>query len=188
MQVASNPNLVDESYKGTPGKLCLLDSIVDKMETSGPKAIIWTGFTENVSRIAQRYPQMRPARVHGQLSIADRTRDLDRFMEDPGCRILVATPGAAKEGLTLTVANHALFFDRTFSLDDYLQAQDRIHRISQTNECVVENWWQSARLTNGWGSYCQPRNWLPRWSRGTLPVTSTGSKQRTHSTKCCKRF
>ena len=109
------------------------------METNGPKAIIWTGFTKNVSRIAQRYPQMRPARVHGQLSIADRTRDLDRFVEDPSCRILVATPGAAKEGLTLTVANHALFFDRTFSLDDYLQAQDRIHRISQTNECVVEN-------------------------------------------------
>ena len=60
VQVASNPNLVDESYKGTPGKLGLLDSIVGKMETCGPKAIIWTGFTENVSRIAQRYPHMRP--------------------------------------------------------------------------------------------------------------------------------
>ena len=60
VQVASNPSLVDESYKEIPGKLCLLDSIVDKMETCGPKAIIWTGFTKNVSRIAQRYPQMRP--------------------------------------------------------------------------------------------------------------------------------
>lgn len=139
VQVASNPNLVDDSYDGTPGKLSVLDSIVHKMDTSGPKTIIWTGFTENVSRIGQRYPEMRPARIHGRLSIVDRTRNLDRFMEDPSCRILVATPGAAKEGLTLTVANHALFFDRTFSLDDYLQAQDRIHRISQTNECVVEN-------------------------------------------------
>jgi len=51
----------------------------------------------------------------------------------------VATPGAAKEGLTLTVANHAVFFDRSFSLDDYLQAQDRIHRISQTQTCFVWN-------------------------------------------------
>ena len=139
VQVASNPNLVDHSYEGTPGKFCVLDSIVRNMHTFGPKTIIWTGFTENVNRIAQRYPGMRPVRVHGRLSIADRTRDLDRFMEDPNCRLLVATPGAAKEGLTLTVANHALFFDRTFSLDDYLQAQDRIHRISQTNECVIEN-------------------------------------------------
>ena len=139
VQVASNPNLVDDSYTGTPGKFCALDSIVSNMPSSGPKAIIWTGFTGNVSRIAHRYPDMRPARVHGQLSIAERTRDLDRFMEDPNCRLLVATPGAAKEGLTLTVANHALFFDRTFSLDDYLQAQDRIHRISQTEDCLVEN-------------------------------------------------
>lgn len=139
VQVASNPNLVDEGYEGTPGKLSVLDSIVSNLEASGPKSIIWTGFTENVGKIAQRYPMMRPARVHGGLSIADRTLDLDRFMDDPSCRILVATPGAAKEGLTLTVANHALFFDRTFSLDDYLQAQDRIHRISQANECVVEN-------------------------------------------------
>ena len=139
VQVASDPNLVDHSYDGTPGKLSVLDSIVRKMDKSGPKSIIWTGFTKNVSRIAQRYPDMRPARVHGRLSIADRTRDLDRFMEDPNCRLLVATPGAAKEGLTLTVANHAIFFDRTFSLDDYLQAQDRIHRISQTNECLIEN-------------------------------------------------
>ena len=139
VQVASNPNLVDDGYKDVPGKFCVLDSIVSKMDKSGPKAIIWTGFTENVSRVAQRFPGMRPARVHGGLSITDRTRELDRFMEDPSCRLLVATPGAAKEGLTLTVANHALFFDRTFSLDDYLQAQDRIHRISQTQECVVEN-------------------------------------------------
>jgi SNF2 family DNA or RNA helicase len=51
----------------------------------------------------------------------------------------VATPGAAKEGLTLTVANYAIFYDRSFSLDDYLQAQDRIHRISQTATCYVYN-------------------------------------------------
>ena len=41
--------------------------------------------------------------------------------------------------MTLTVANCAIFFDRSFSLDDYLQAQDRIHRISQVEECFVYN-------------------------------------------------
>jgi SNF2 family DNA or RNA helicase len=37
------------------------------------------------------------------------------------------------------MANHAVFFDRSFSLDDYLQAQDRIHRISQERPCFVTN-------------------------------------------------
>ena len=66
-----------------------------------------------------------------------RNAGINAFLHQDNIRVLVATPGAAKEGLTLTVANHVLFYDRTFSLDDYLQAQDRIHRISQTRECFV---------------------------------------------------
>ena len=52
---------------------------------------------------------------------------------------MFATPQAAKEGLTLTIANNVIFYDRGFNLDDYLQAQDRIHRISQTKTCYVYN-------------------------------------------------
>ena len=37
------------------------------------------------------------------------------------------------------MANHVIFYDRGFSLDDYLQAQDRIHRISQTKTCYIHN-------------------------------------------------
>ena len=139
VQVASNPALVDQSYDKTPGKLAVLDDIIGGRSESGAKTIIWTGFKENVGMIANRYMGLHPARIHGGRPISDRNRDIDRFVNDPKCRLMVATPGAAKEGLTLTVANHAVFFDRTFSLDDYLQAQDRIHRISQTEECVVEN-------------------------------------------------
>ena len=73
------------------------------------------------------------------MSVEDRNESIRRFKSDENCRLLLATPGAAKEGLTLTVANHAIFYDRSFSLDDYIQAQDRIHRISQTEECFVHN-------------------------------------------------
>lgn len=139
VQTASNPKLVDESYSCTPGKLLVLDEILAKKDTAGPKTIVWTSFTENVDMIAKRYLTMKPVKIHGKLTIAERNTAVRRFVEDSQCRLLVATPGAAKEGLTLTVANHAIFFDRTFSLDDYLQAQDRIHRISQTEQCLVEN-------------------------------------------------
>lgn len=139
VQTASNPSLVDENYSATPGKLNCLDEILAKKDLSEPKTIVWTGFTGNVDKIAKHYIDMKPARVHGKRTIADRNKDLRRFIDDSDCQLLVATPGAAKEGLTLTVANHAIFFDRTFSLDDYLQAQDRIHRISQTKQCLVEN-------------------------------------------------
>ena len=139
VQTASNPKLVDDSYVTTPGKLNSLDEIMATKISSEPKTIIWTAFTANVDMIARRYVAMKPARMHGKRKISDRNKDVRRFIQDPDCRLLVATPGTAKEGLTLTVANHAVFFDRTFSLDDYLQAQDRIHRISQTQQCLVEN-------------------------------------------------
>ena len=41
--------------------------------------------------------------------------------------------------MTLTVANHAIYFERNFSLSDYLQSQDRIHRISQEKISYIYN-------------------------------------------------
>ena len=74
------------------------------------------------------------------MSIEDRNASVEKFMTDETSMVLFATPQAAKEGLTLTVANHVIFYDRSFSLDDYLQAQDRIHRISQKKTCYIYNY------------------------------------------------
>ena len=70
--------------------------------------------------------------------MTDRNRSVERFYTDD-YHVLFATPASAKEGLTLTMANHVIFYDRGFSLDDYLQAQDRIHRISQKKTCYIHN-------------------------------------------------
>lgn len=72
------------------------------------------------------------------MNMLERNKSVEKFRSDD-TRILFATPASAKEGLTLTMANHVIFYDRGFSLDDYLQAQDRIHRISQTKTCYVYN-------------------------------------------------
>ncbi len=139
VQVASNPTLVDERYKGIPGKMTKLMDILEPLIRAGSKAIVWTCFTENADWLAKELKVFGSAKVHGKLAIEDRNAAIARFKTDPECKILVATPGAAKEGLTLTVANYAIFYDRSFSLDDYLQSQDRIHRISQNQTCYIYN-------------------------------------------------
>lgn len=139
VQVASNPALVDQSYGPDPGKLPILEGLLHEVVDSSAKAIVWTNFTENVDWLGRRLDTFGTARVHGKLSMAERNAALTDFKASATCRVLIATPGAAKEGLTLTVANHAIFYDRSFSLDDYLQAQDRIHRISQDKPCYIEN-------------------------------------------------
>ena len=106
--------------------------------TAESKLIIWTGFVDNVNWLAAKLVEFDPVCIHGSLPMHQRNQAVQSFTNSSNL-VLIATPGAAKEGLTLTVANHAIFFDRGFSLDDYLQAQDRIHRISQTRECFIHN-------------------------------------------------
>lgn len=139
VQVASNPRLVDESYRGVPGKFPPLEDMLYKISDVGEKAIVWTSFTANVDWLAKQTEKFGAVRVHGKLTYDERSRALESFKRDEACKVLIATPASAKEGLTLTVANHAIFYDRSFSLDDYLQAQDRIHRISQNRPCFVTN-------------------------------------------------
>lgn len=138
VQCASNPALVDPTYDEMPGKYDRMKDIVDTHVKNG-KAIVWSNFVENVEWLARALRDYRPVVVHGRMAVRDRDHALTKFKQDSRCCVLVATPGAAKEGLTLTVANHAVFFDRSFSLDDYIQAQDRIHRISQVRTCFVHN-------------------------------------------------
>jgi SNF2 family DNA or RNA helicase len=139
VQVASNPAMVDQSYRAAPGKFRFLEDLVHQAIDAGEKIVVWTSFTENADRLVRHLNEFGAVVVHGGHSIAKREEALTAFKTDAGTRVLVATPGAAKEGLTLTVANHAVFYDRSFSLDDYLQAQDRIHRISQDKPCFVTN-------------------------------------------------
>ena len=139
VQVTSNPQLVDSSYQVEPGKLETLLELVDSIVKNGEKCIVWTAFVENVEWLARILRRHNPQKVHGMINTREQTEAVRTFLNDPSAKIFIATPGSAKEGLTLTVANHAIFYDRLFSLDDYLQAQDRIHRISQERVCHVHN-------------------------------------------------
>ena len=137
VQVASNPKMVDQNYSAEPGKVPELMDILDSIHRRGEKAIIWTSFVSNVDWLATVLKKYSPVRVHGGMNVEARNLSIEKFLKVDACEILIATPGAAKEGLTLTVANHAIYYDRSFSLDDYLQSQDRIHRISQTKTCYI---------------------------------------------------
>lgn len=137
VQCASNPALIDGRYEHEPAKFPLLLDMCREF-TSESKLIIWTGFIDNVNWLARKLAEFDPVCIHGSLPMHHRNQAVYSFTNSSNL-LLIATPGAAKEGLTLTVANHAIFFDRGFSLDDYLQAQDRIHRISQTRECFIHN-------------------------------------------------
>lgn len=137
-QLASNPRLLDADYHDTPAKFAVLDALLAKyMRKREQKVIVWSSFVGNVTALAARYPAYRPVTLFGETPTADRDVAVRSFRGDPNVRLLIANPAAAREGLTLTEANVAIFIDRTFNLVDYLQSQDRIHRISQEHGCEI---------------------------------------------------
>ena len=139
VQVTSNPRLINELYFGPSAKEVELERIIEKIISKNEKCIVWSSFIENIDYFHSLYRDRGSVKVHGKMNIDARVKSIDRFKNDPTINILFATPQSAKEGLTLTIANHVIFYDRSFSLDDYLQAQDRIHRISQKKICYIYN-------------------------------------------------
>lgn len=139
IQVSSNPRLLNELYKGQSAKEQLMDSLIQKIIQNGEKVIVWSIFTDNINLFCAKYRKdYNAVKITGKMAIEERARSVESFKKGDS-KVLFATPQSAKEGLTLTVANNAIFYDRGFNLDDYLQAQDRIHRISQEKECNIYN-------------------------------------------------
>lgn len=139
LQVTSNPRLVDELYGYISAKERKLIELMKDIVKRGEKIIVWSSFIENIDYFYKKFCDYNPCKIHGRMSIVDRNKSVSKFKNDETCKVLFATPQSAKEGLTLTVSNNVIFYDRGFNLDDYLQAQDRIHRISQTKECNIYN-------------------------------------------------
>ena len=138
VQITSNPKLLDDSYVEVSAKEALLDHVLKPILDKGLKVIVWSIFTDNIDYYARKYKSYHAVRITGKMNVEDRQKSVQAFKEGDA-QILFATPQSAKEGLTLTVSNNAIFYDRGFNLDDYLQAQDRIHRISQKNDCHIYN-------------------------------------------------
>jgi len=136
-QIASNPFLVDKAYNETPAKFPLLDALVENILEAKEKVIIWSCFVDNIRILYRRYKKLGSLMLYGDIPIEKRSEIIRQFRNKNEVRILIANPAAAREGLTLTSANNAIYLDRNFNLVDYLQSQDRIHRISQTKECRI---------------------------------------------------
>jgi len=137
VQIASNPFLIDKAYNETPAKFYLLDGLVKDILGRKEKLIVWSSFVENIRILRKRYKEYGSLLLYGGVPIEQRNKIVKQFIKDDQSRVLIANPAAAKEGLTLTSANNAIYVDRNFNMVDYLQSQDRIHRLSQTKECKI---------------------------------------------------
>lgn len=122
--------------EGISSKIAAVVAHARALAHKGKKVVIWTIFTENITTLETLLADLNPVSLYGAVPSGD-MRDLStregrllRFHEDDECRVLVANPAAAGEGISLhTVCHDAIYLDRSYVTTHYLQSIDRIHRL-----------------------------------------------------------
>jgi SNF2 family DNA or RNA helicase len=130
----------------TPAKFLVLDQLLKANVEDGRKTLVWSNFVRNLLILERRYHAYGPAVIHGGVPSAPeapeglRTREaeIERFRNDLNSMLLLANPAAMAEGISLHHWCHdAIYLDRTFNAGQYLQSQDRIHRLGLPDDLIT---------------------------------------------------
>lgn len=103
-----------------------------------PKVVVFAHHRAVVAELAEPFGDEAVTLTGGD-SLEDRQAAVDRFQEDETCRVFVGSITAAGLGLTLTAASHVIFAELAWVPAHLTQAEDRTHRIGQTDSVLVQH-------------------------------------------------
>jgi hypothetical protein len=113
--------------------------VLDILENTSGKAIIWAAYDADVRKIAGRI-----AEIYGPKSVARfwggnaNTREAEeyQFKKSPNCRFMIATAAAGGRGRTWDVADTVIYYANTFSLEHRMQSEERTQGVGKTRNTV----------------------------------------------------
>lgn len=102
--------------------------------TPNHKVIVWAVFKENYAQIKAVCEELKIkyVEVHGDIPNAEKFKNVDNFNSDKDIRVFIGHPGSGGIGVNLVCATYSIFYSRSFSLEQSLQAEARNHRGGQT--------------------------------------------------------
>jgi SNF2 family DNA or RNA helicase len=114
-----------------------LEALVDVIEDTEGKIIIWARFREELSAIRRELSHLGYGCVeyHGGVKDADREKAVDSF-QNGDARVFIGQPQSGGIGLTLTAAETVIYYSNDFNLETRLQSEDRAHRIGTRRNVV----------------------------------------------------
>lgn len=128
--------VVTKAYQ-LPGDNPKVAALLDIAEDTQGKIVVWARFRAEIALIAaslrKAYGNDSVAELHGGIEQEDRTKARHDFQNpDSPVRFLVGNQATGGLGITLTEAKTVVYYSNTFSLEERLQSEDRVHRIGQS--------------------------------------------------------
>jgi SNF2 family DNA or RNA helicase len=135
IQLASSPILLGASRSRAWPKL---DAATEILETYQGPFVIWTVFIKSAQEACVRLERkgFRVASLTGATPERERQEIVDRF-QGGQLDVIVAHPGVGKYGLTLTRARVAIYLEKSWNFDDFIQSLHRIRRIGTAHTPLV---------------------------------------------------
>lgn len=111
------------------GKVEQAKEFINEFTLGGNKIVVFCSLHDIVDDLCQCFPGA--VRVTGRDSMQAKQAAVDRFQNDPECKIIVCSIKAAGVGLTLTASSTVCFIEFPWTYADCCQCEDRTHRIGQ---------------------------------------------------------
>jgi SNF2 family DNA or RNA helicase len=94
------------------------------------KCIVWLVFSQDyvTARKICSDLSLDYVEITGEVSSQNKLAAVDRFNEDPTCRVAICHPAASGVGVNMVSASYSIFYCRTFSLEYDIQAEARNYR------------------------------------------------------------
>jgi hypothetical protein len=125
------------------GKLAAVGGWIEDFLETSEKLVVFAHHIDVQKALLAKFRDA--AHVLGEDDAAARQASVDRFQRDDRCRLIVCSLKAAGVGLTLTAASNVVFVELGWTPADHDQAEDRCHRIGQTDS--VNCWYLVGRGT-----------------------------------------
>ena len=115
-----------------------LKELIELLEEIGNhhQVIIWCQFHSEMSRIEAEFQKLQAsyARIDGSVKQEERDAIITNF-KDRSIHYLIAHPKTLGHGHTLTTCSYCIYYSLSYSLEEFVQSQDRIYRKGQENKC-----------------------------------------------------
>ncbi len=118
-------------------KVPLVLEFVERALDSGEKLVVFGYHIEPLKLLKEKLGD-KAVMFTGQTAQSKRQEFVDRFQSDPTCSVFIGQYVAAGVGLTLTASRHVLFIEPDWTPAIMEQAEDRVHRISQTRGVLCQ--------------------------------------------------
>ncbi|KAM9925080.1 hypothetical protein OXX59_004113 [Metschnikowia pulcherrima] len=121
------------------GKVTKLLEIVRAVISRGEKVLVFSLFTQMLDVLEKilSFANITFVRLDGQTTVDTRQDIIDRFYEDATIPVFLLSTKAGGFGINLVAANNVVIYDQSFNPHDDKQAEDRAHRVGQTQEVLV---------------------------------------------------